>query len=74
MRESRLPKGGMNLFQTIKAKRAEAAAKGIKIINLSIGQPEGPALESARIAAAEAVMSDAESMHEYQDNGSPRCP
>lgn len=68
---SRLPEGGANLFQTIKAVSAEAEAKGIKLVRLSIGQPQGPALESARRAAAEAVMSTSETMHEYQDNGSP---
>jgi LL-diaminopimelate aminotransferase len=74
MRESRLPAGGTNLFQAIKAKRAEAAAQGIEIINLSIGQPTGPALLSAREKAAEAVMSESESMHGYQDNISPGVP
>ncbi len=74
MKESRLPKGGTNLFQGIKAKRAEAAGRGIKILNLSIGQPAGPALKSARVAAARAVISSQESMHEYQDNGSPGVP
>lgn len=72
--KSRLPEGGTNLFQAIKAKRAAAEAAGIKILNLAIGQPKGPALLSARIGAAEAVMSDGESMHEYQDNGSPGVP
>ena len=72
--QSRLPEGGTNLFQSIKLKTLEAEGRGIKIIRLSIGQPQGPALESARIAAAEAVMSDIESMHEYQDNGSPGIP
>ena len=74
MKKSWLSTGGTNLFQAIKAKRAEAASRGIKILNLSIGQPAGPALESARKAAAEAVMSGQESMHEYQDNGSPGVP
>lgn len=74
MRQSRLPKGGTNLFQEIKAVSTEAQNKGVKLIKLSIGQPSGPALESARKAAAEAVMSDQESMHEYQDNGSPGVP
>lgn len=73
-RKSRLLVGGTNLFQAIKAKRAAAEASGIRILNLAIGQPQGPALESARKAAAEAVMSNAESMHEYQDNGSPGVP
>ena len=72
--ESWLPQGGTNLFQQIKAWSTEAEGKGRKLYRLSIGQPIGPALLSARKAAAEAVMSDAESMHEYQDNGSPGVP
>jgi aspartate/methionine/tyrosine aminotransferase len=74
MRKSLLPAGGVNLFQRIKAKCREAEASGQKLYRLSIGQPAGPALLSARKAAAEAVMSDKESMHEYQDNGSPGIP
>ena len=74
MRKSLLPGGGINLFQGIKAKTREAEATGKTIYRLSIGQPAGPALLSARKAAAEAVMSDKESMHEYQDNGSPGIP
>ncbi len=74
MRLSRLPAGGANLFQLIKAKKAEAAAKGINILNLAIGQPAGPALLSARKAAAEAVMSDQEKWHEYNDNGCVAIP
>lgn len=74
MRQSRLPKGGTNLFQEIKSVSTEAQNKGVRLIKLSIGQPSGPALESARKAAAEAVMSSQESMHEYQDNGSPGVP
>ena len=74
MKTSRLPAGGMNLFQQIKAKCNEAEAKGKTLYKLSIGQPSGPALLSARKAAAEAVMSDAESMHAYQDNESPGVP
>ena len=74
MRKSRLSEGGTNLFQRIKAQCAEAEKRGVTIIRLSIGQPSGPALESARKAAAQAVMSLEESMHEYQDNGSPGVP
>lgn len=66
-----LPPAGGNLFQTIKQKRAAAEAAGKKILKLSIGQPNGPALVSAREGASRAVMSNFESMHEYQDNGSP---
>jgi LL-diaminopimelate aminotransferase len=64
----------VNLFQGIKAKCRETEASGQKLYRLSIGQPAGPALFSARKAASEAVMSDLESMHEYQDNGSPGIP
>jgi LL-diaminopimelate aminotransferase len=74
MRKSLLPAGGVNLFQGIKATTRDAEASGQKIYKLSIGQPAGPALLSARKAAAEAVMSNQESMHEYQDNGSPGIP
>ncbi|MFA4834135.1 MAG: aminotransferase class I/II-fold pyridoxal phosphate-dependent enzyme [Patescibacteria group bacterium] len=73
-RESRLPAGGANLFQSIKAKCAEAEAGGQTLHKLSIGQPSGPALLPAREVAVEAIMSDAEPMHEYQDNGSPGLP
>ena len=71
MKESRLPQGGANLFQEIKAVSKKAEDSGQKLIKLSIGQPSGPALKSARVAAAEAVLREEESMHEYQDNGSP---
>jgi LL-diaminopimelate aminotransferase len=74
MRESRLPAGGTNLFQEIKKVSAGAQSRGVKLIKLSIGQPSGPALLSAREAAAKAVQSEEESMHEYQDNGSPGVP
>jgi aspartate/methionine/tyrosine aminotransferase len=74
MRRSYLPAGGVNLFQGIKVKCREAEASGQKLYRLSIGQPAGPALLSARKAASEAVMSDLESMHEYQDNVSPGIP
>ena len=66
-----LPPGGANLFQDIKKKTRAAEERGVKIFPLTIGQPKGPALETARLAASEAVLSDQESMHEYQDNGSP---
>lgn len=71
MRESLLPKGGKNLFQEIKEVCAEAQGRGVKLTKLSISQPSGPAIESARKAAAGAVLSSQETMHEYQDNGSP---
>ena len=74
MRGSRLPSGGENVLQTIRAKRAEAEARGIKLTDLSIGEPKGAALLSARKAAAEAVMSDEEAMHAYQYNASPGVP
>jgi aspartate/methionine/tyrosine aminotransferase len=70
-KRSWLPKGSGNLFQEIKAKCKEAEEKGVKLWKLSIGQPTGPALLSARKAASVAILSEKESMHEYQDNGSP---
>lgn len=74
MRISRLGQGGENVFQIVRAKRSEAQNKGITLIDLSIGEPRGPALLSARQAAAEAVMSDDEAMHAYQYNASPGVP
>lgn len=75
-RRSLLPEATGNKFQKIKAQTAEAQRKNpdLKIIKLSIGQPEGPAIIEARVAAAIAILSDKESMHEYQDNGMPGCP
>jgi LL-diaminopimelate aminotransferase len=74
MRKRLLSNAPPNVFQRSKAKRAEAEKAGKKIINLTVGQPSGPAILEARMAAAAAVMSDKESMHEYQDNGSPGVP
>jgi aspartate/methionine/tyrosine aminotransferase len=74
MRRSRLGQDGENVFQIVRAKRAEAQAKGVKLIDLSIGEPRGPALLSARQAAAAAVMSEDEAMHAYQYNASPGVP
>jgi aspartate/methionine/tyrosine aminotransferase len=62
------------VFQIVRAKRTEAQAKGVKLIDLSIGEPRGPALLSARQAAAAAVMSEDEAMHAYQYNASPGVP
>ena len=74
MRKSLLPPGPPNLFQGIKSKIAEAEKAGIKVTSFAIGQPAGPAYVEARIGAAQAVLSDQETMHEYQDNGSPGVP
>jgi aspartate/methionine/tyrosine aminotransferase len=74
MPQSRLGPGGENVLQTIRAKRAEAQARGLQLIDLSIGEPKGPALLSARQAAAAAVTSDEEAMHAYQYNASPGVP
>ena len=74
MRQSRLPGGGANIFQTIRSKRAAAEAAGVALLDLSIGEPKGPALLSARRAAQAAVMSEAEAMHAYQYNASPGVP
>jgi len=74
MRASRLPRGLGNVLQAVRQKRAEAEAEGIELFDLSIGEPKGPALLSARNAAAEAVMSESEAMHAYQYNASPGVP
>ena len=74
MQRSRLPVGGGNIFQKIRAKRSETAAQGMELFDLSIGEPKGPALMSARKAARDAVMSEQEAMHAYQYNDSPAVP
>ncbi|MCB1739490.1 MAG: aminotransferase class I/II-fold pyridoxal phosphate-dependent enzyme [Gammaproteobacteria bacterium] len=74
MRRSRLAAGGRNIFQMVREKRAEVAEKGVRLLDFSIGEPRGSALPSARKAAAEAVLSDNESMHSYQYNASPAVP
>ena len=74
MRKSRLPPGGKNKFQAIKAARQKLKDAGKPVYDMSIGQPEGPALLSTRKAAAEAMLSDKQEMFEYQDNGSPVVP
>jgi len=71
--KSWLPEAGGNLFQQIKATCAEAEARGQTLYRLSIGQPMGAALLSARRAAASSIMSDEQRVHEYQDNGSLGC-
>jgi LL-diaminopimelate aminotransferase len=68
MRQSRLPPGKANIFQKLRAKRSEVLAAGTELLDLSIGEPKGPALLSARQAASDAVMSDKEVMHAYQYN------
>jgi LL-diaminopimelate aminotransferase len=73
-RYSRLVSGGGNLFQLIKQWKQQAIDSGIEVTNLGIGQPGGPAPLVARMACAEAVMSEEERMHEYQDNGCVACP
>lgn len=74
MRSSRLPPGGSNVFQDIKRQRAEAAREGIKILDLSIGQPRGPALPTARDLCSEFVMNEGQFIHEYQDNSVNNYP
>ena len=43
MRGSRLPAGGENVLQTIRVKRGAAEAAGVKLLDLSIGEPKGAA-------------------------------
>jgi len=74
MTSSWLPPAKQNLFQAIRAKRTEVQEQGMKLLDLSIGEPRGPALLSARKAAATAIMSDKEEMHQYQYNASPGVP
>lgn len=74
MRRSRLPQGGGNVFQKIRQKRELAFENGQELVDLSIGEPKGPALLSARKAASQAVMSDDEIMHAYQYNDSFAIP
>ncbi len=74
MGNSWLPKAKPNLFQGIRAKRSQLLDQGMKLVDLSIGEPRGPALLSARQAAAQAVMSEQEDMHRYQYNDSPGVP
>ena len=74
MRMSRLPAGGSNVFQQIRIHRAEAEAGGVALLDLSIGEPKGAALTSAREAASRAVMSEDEAMHAYQYNDSHAVP
>lgn len=74
MLKSLLPAAGENMFQRAKKKRAEAEARGVKVINLSVGDPAGPAPLEARQAAAEAVMSSSPAYHGYQDNGCNPMP
>lgn len=74
MKKSLLKPSGENLFQGIKKKCNMAEERGIKLLKMSIGQPSGPAGLAACQSVAAAVISREESMHEYQDNGSPGCP
>jgi len=69
MPESWLLPGGTNLFQDIKKACTEAEISGQKLYRLSIGQPSGPALMSARVEASRCVLCKDECWHEYQDNG-----
>jgi len=68
MRKSMLPEGGKNKFQEIKEIVKKARDNGILVIDLSVGQPHGPAFLRARQVAAEMIMSDDEGVHSYQDN------
>ena len=74
MRRSKLTAGGTNVFQQIRAKRSQALTRGQTLLDLSIGEPRGPALKSARKAASVAILSEEETMHAYQYNDSPAVP
>ena len=62
------------MLQAVRALRAQAVSKGTRLLDLSIGEPKGPALLSARMAASAAVESDDEAMHTYQYKDSPGVP
>lgn len=72
--ESWINPGEKNIFQKIKLTCANRESQGLPVWRLSIGQPVGPALISARLACSAAVMSESEEMHSYQDNVSPGVP
>ena len=72
-RGSRLPPQEQNLFQLIRARRAQAEERGVDLIDLSIGEPRGPALLSAREAAAAAVMSEREECTATSTTPAPVC-
>ena len=74
MRCSKLAPGGTNVFQQIRAKRSQALSRGQTLLDLSIGEPKGPALRRAREAASAAILSNEETMHAYQYNDSPAVP
>jgi LL-diaminopimelate aminotransferase len=71
---SRLSADGENLFQGIKRVCDAAEEAGQTLTKLSIGQPTGSAFFEARKVTSHTVMSTSESVHEYQDNGSPGIP
>src|SRR3989344_1913932 len=70
----RRPIGGTNIFQQIKQLKRKREDEGLPVIDLSIGQPQGSALKSARDACAHAVQSEETRMHKYHDNGCPAQP
>lgn len=69
-----LPEAGENLFQQVKKETVAAEARGRKIYRLSIGQPRGSALSSARAEAARVIQLDDPRVHSYQDNGCEYIP
>lgn len=71
---SKLSKGGVNIFQEIKAVCKEARENGVELIDLSIGQPEGYPLEVAMEKGAEALRVKEQRMYDYQDNGEQGIP
>jgi len=71
---SRLPEGGLNLFQGIKEDIEQAKKGGIEIISLSIGEPDGWPFDSAIVASQQALGVRSQDMHGYQDNGERGVP
>lgn len=68
MRTSNFSPQGGNVFQRIKEIRAKAEKQGIQIIDLSVGEPAGPALPIIRERIQEAFNDKTQAMYRYQDN------
>lgn len=69
-----LKPGGSNVFQDVKKMRIVAEGRGLELVNLGVGQPQGVPLSIAREEAAKVIMSNDQVVHEYQDNGTPGFP
>ena len=62
------------MFSRRSAQRGGTLDRGQTLLDLSIGEPKGAALLSAREAARDAIAGEDEPMHAYQYNDSPAVP